>query len=55
LQGKTLSTDDFYEEQGRLDGYLCEYGVSDRHSFLERCHEFGVRNIEMEGVVFAAL
>lgn len=51
--GKTMSTDDFYEGQARLDGYLCDYGPEDRFNFLSKCHEAGVRNIEMEAAEFA--
>jgi len=51
--GKTMSTNDFYEEQGRLDGFLCSYASADRLAFLQRCHANGVRNIEMEALQFA--
>jgi len=52
--GKTMSTSDFYEEQGRLDGFLCSYAAADRLEFLKRCHANGVRNIEMEALQFAS-
>ena len=33
--GKTISTDDFYEGQGRLDGAICEYSDGDKMEFLQ--------------------
>jgi uridine phosphorylase len=36
LIGKTLSCDDFYEEQGRLDGAICEYTEEDKMEFLQK-------------------
>lgn len=53
--GKTMAADDFYEGQGRLDGAVCEYSDDDKHAFLRRAFELGVRNIEMESCVFAAI
>lgn len=53
--GKTMAADDFYEGQGRLDGAVCEYTDADKLAFLRRAHELGVRNIEMESCVFAAI
>ncbi|CAH1775007.1 unnamed protein product [Owenia fusiformis] len=55
VKGKTMSADDFYEEQGRLDGALCNYTEDDKMAYLKRAHDLGVRNIEMEAVCFAAL
>ncbi|TYZ57843.1 hypothetical protein PybrP1_011217 [[Pythium] brassicae (nom. inval.)] len=52
--GKTLTCDDFYEGQGRLDGAVCEYSTEDKLRFLEHCSEHGVKNIEMEARGFAA-
>lgn len=53
--GKTMSADGFYEEQGRLDGALApDYDEADKMAFLQRAHEAGVRNIEMEACRFAA-
>ncbi|RLN31962.1 hypothetical protein BBO99_00003979 [Phytophthora kernoviae] len=46
--GKTLSCNDFYEGQGRLDGAICEYTLEDKMAFLQKCADAGVRNIEME-------
>eukprot|EP00048_Salpingoeca_helianthica_P003614 m.68974 g.68974 ORF g.68974 m.68974 type:complete len:300 (+) comp12805_c0_seq3:250-1149(+) len=52
--GHTLSCDDFYEGQGRLDGALCSYTPEAKLAYLERAHKAGVRNIEMEGLVVAS-
>lgn len=53
--GKTMGTDDFYEGQGRRDGALEPgYSEAEKMAFLQRAHEAGVRNIEMESVAFAA-
>ncbi|TYZ68861.1 hypothetical protein PybrP1_003772 [[Pythium] brassicae (nom. inval.)] len=52
--GKTLTCDDFYEGQGRLDGAICEYTLEDKMRFLEHCSASGVKNIEMEARGFAA-
>ncbi|DAZ98692.1 TPA: hypothetical protein N0F65_008818, partial [Lagenidium giganteum] len=52
--GKTLTCDDFYEGQGRLDGAICEYSLEDKMAFLRTCADNGVKNIEMEARGFAA-
>jgi len=54
VPGKTMSADCFYEGQGRLDGAICDYQESDKMDFLNRLHEYGVRNIEMEAAQFAS-
>ena len=43
-----------YEEQGRLDGAICEYTQEDKMKFLQRAYDLGVRNLEMESLGFAA-
>jgi len=53
--GKTISTDDFYEGQGRLDGAICEYKEEDKMAYLQDVASKGVTNMEMEALVFAAL
>lgn len=53
--GNTMCTLDFYEGQGRLDGALCCYTEQDKQEYLRAAHEAGVRNIEMESSVFAAM
>ncbi|XP_067629038.1 uridine phosphorylase 1 isoform X2 [Eurosta solidaginis] len=62
IEGNTMGTDCFYEGQGRLDGASCinakgaPYTVADKLNFLKRCHDdCGIRNIEMEAPMFAAL
>ncbi|XP_056279936.1 uridine phosphorylase 2 [Pseudoliparis swirei] len=53
--GNTLCTHDFYEGQGRLDGALCSFSHEDKLEYLRKAHAAGVRNIEMESSVFAAM
>uniref|UniRef100_A0A1B6DDL4 Nucleoside phosphorylase domain-containing protein n=1 Tax=Clastoptera arizonana TaxID=38151 RepID=A0A1B6DDL4_9HEMI len=53
--GKTMCTTDFYEGQGRLDGAFCDFTEQDKMEFLEKLHNAGVSNIEMESLAFAAL
>ncbi|XP_054351347.1 uridine phosphorylase 1 isoform X3 [Pongo pygmaeus] len=53
--GNTMCTLDFYEGQGRLDGALCSYTEKDKQAYLEAAYAAGVRNIEMESSVFAAM
>jgi len=52
--GKTMSCDDFYEGQARLDGAICEHTEEQKLAFLKEAYEKGVRNIEMEGLGFAS-
>ncbi|XP_067843530.1 uridine phosphorylase 2-like isoform X2 [Heptranchias perlo] len=53
--GNTMCTYDFYEGQGRLDGALCSFSNEEKLAYLKKAHEAGVRNIEMESTVFAAM
>ena len=53
--GGTLSADDFYEAQGRTDGAVCEFSDEERKEFVEKIHETGIKNLEMECAAFAAL
>nr|XP_004652987.1 uridine phosphorylase 1 [Jaculus jaculus]XP_044991892.1 uridine phosphorylase 1 [Jaculus jaculus]XP_044991893.1 uridine phosphorylase 1 [Jaculus jaculus]XP_044991894.1 uridine phosphorylase 1 [Jaculus jaculus]XP_044991895.1 uridine phosphorylase 1 [Jaculus jaculus] len=53
--GNTMCTLDFYEGQGRLDGALCSYTEKDKQAYLHAAHAAGIRNIEMESSVFAAI
>lgn len=53
--GNTISTNDYFEEQARLDGALCSYTKEDKMLFLKKAYdECGVRNFEMESLVMAA-
>jgi len=53
--GKTLSVNDFYEEQARLDGAVVEeYTETERNEYLEKLYAAGVRNIEMEALLLGA-
>ncbi|XP_059497344.1 uridine phosphorylase 1 isoform X3 [Stegostoma tigrinum] len=53
--GTTLCTSDFYEGQARLDGAFCNYTYEDKMKYLKRAYDAGVRNIEMESSIFAAM
>uniref|UniRef100_A0A915JX19 Nucleoside phosphorylase domain-containing protein n=1 Tax=Romanomermis culicivorax TaxID=13658 RepID=A0A915JX19_ROMCU len=53
--GKTLSCDDFYEAQGRLDGAFCMFDQQEKLEFMNKIHHLGVRNIEMEATAFSAM
>lgn len=53
--GKTMCCHDFYEGQGRIDGAFCEYSLEDKMNFLNKCHDNGIRNIEMESLCFTGL
>ncbi|XP_025026063.1 uridine phosphorylase 2 isoform X2 [Python bivittatus] len=55
LMGHTMCTYDFYEGQGRLDGALCSFTSEKKLEYLKRAYDAGVRNIEMESTVFAAM
>jgi len=54
VHGKTMTCDDFYEGQGRLDGALCGYKEDEKLAYLKEAHSHGVVNIEMEGLQFAS-
>merc|ERR1712150_221886 len=54
VRGKTMCTNDFYEEQGRLDGAVCDFAEKEKQQFLREAYSKGVRNIEMESLCFAA-
>ncbi|TRY97468.1 hypothetical protein DNTS_008204 [Danionella cerebrum] len=53
--GNTMCTLDFYEGQARLDGAFCSYSEDDKQHYLAEAYAAGVRNIEMESSVFAAM
>ncbi|MEE6489350.1 hypothetical protein FKM82_015544 [Ascaphus truei] len=55
IVGHTMCTYDFYEGQGRLDGALCSFSKEDKLEYLNKAYIAGVRNIEMESSVFAAM
>ncbi|MBT3705223.1 uridine phosphorylase [Candidatus Peregrinibacteria bacterium] len=52
--GSTVAANGFYENQGRLDGAICDYTEQDKMAFLKEAHHLGVRNMEMEATEFAA-
>lgn len=55
ISANTMSTDCFYEGQGRTDGAVCEYDDAAKMEFLQKCHKLGIRNIEMEATMFASM
>ena len=40
--------------QGRLDGVFCDYTAEDKMTYLKKCQENNVCNIEMESLCFAS-
>lgn len=53
--GKTIGTNDFYEEQARLDGALDPgYTEEEKMEFIKEAYEKGGRNFEMESPEFAS-
>lgn len=55
VRGGTMGTNDFYEAQGRTDGAVCDYTTEEKMNFLEKVKSKGIKNIEMEAPMFAAL
>ena len=55
VTARTMCAMDFYEGQGRLDGAFCDLAESEKTEYLNRLHDAGVRNIEMEATCFSAL
>lgn len=51
----TVGTHDFYEWQGRLDGFFAPwYTETDKQKWLKKLYVNGVRNFEMESTYFAS-
>ncbi|CAI2737592.1 unnamed protein product, partial [Dicrocoelium dendriticum] len=55
VKGKTVTCNDFYEEQARLDGAFCSYTEEEKLAYLRKAYTVGVRNFEMECTCIAAL
>lgn len=53
VEGKTVSGNEFYLEQFRLDGAINFETVESKQAWLQWLAENGVRNIEMEGAMLA--
>lgn len=52
--GKVLGSFDFFEEQGRMDGFLpLPYTLEERDLYFERACKSGVKCIDMESLEFA--
>ena len=55
IAGTAIGAWDFYEEQGRMDGFLpLEYTLADRDLYFSQAEKFGVKCIDMESLEFAA-
>ena len=52
-KGRTVAGNEFFLEQFRLDGAVCMETPESKMAWLEWIHAEGVRNIEMEGAMFA--
>lgn len=53
--GTTIGTNDFYEEQGRTNGAICDHTQEDKLEFLNKIKDAGVINMEMESNYLAAM
>lgn len=53
VSGKTVAGNEFFLEQFRLDGAICLETHESKMEWLKWINEDGVRNIEMEGAMFA--
>lgn len=53
--GATVSTNDFYEEQGRTNGAICDHTEEDKMEFLYTAAEKSVINFEMEANYLSAM
>lgn len=50
-----MAANDFYEEQGRMDGPTCNFTKQQRLDFLNLLQSKSILNIEMEAMTFAGL
>lgn len=50
-----MSTNDYYEEQARTNGAICDHSEEDKMQFLEKLAENGVINLEMEANFLSAM
>lgn len=55
VSGTTMSANDFYEGQGRLDGAFCDITAEDRMAYMKLLRERGIKNLEMELLAFGAM
>jgi len=54
--GNTMTCNDFYETQGRLDGAFCDFSNDEKLGFIQRAHDkHNIKNIEMEASLFLAM
>ncbi|VDP40667.1 unnamed protein product [Schistosoma curassoni] len=52
--GGTITANDFYEEQGRLDGAICSFSQEEKLAYLKSAYDHGIRNLEMEGTAITS-
>lgn len=45
----------FFLGQARLDGAFCSFTEKEKDEFLKKAYEHGIRNIEMESLIFASM
>lgn len=54
IKGKSISTNDFYEEQARLDGFLIpEFTKQEKDLYLQQAYNAGVYSIDVYSTAFA--
>lgn len=53
--GATVGTDDFYEEQGRITGAICEHSQNDELEFLAKLDSLGVISMDLESNYMSAM
>lgn len=53
--GATVAANDFYEEQGRTTGIICDHTLEEEARFLGDAKREGVINVEMESNYLAAM
>lgn len=54
VMGDTLCAETFFDSQARTDGVQPLFSPHQAADYLKRCHDAGVRNIEMESLPLAA-
>lgn len=53
--GAIVGTDDYYEEQGRLDGAICDHTREDRQEFLHKLEGTGVIGMDLDSNYVSAM
>ena len=47
--GNTMTCNDFYETQGRLDGAFCDFSNAEKLGFIQRAHDEVIFSSKMIG------